>query len=549
MRHVSISGISQAEWRWVIVFSAILVTITLLPYAWAFASDSPADSWQFMGMLPNPQDNATYLAKIGEGARGDWLFTLVHTPEPNTGAAINEFYLLLGHIARLLGLSSLLIYHVSRLVTGFMMYISIYTLGAVIWPRLRPRRLFFALVGVGSGLGWLVLIFASRYTAPLDPLTLPTDFSVPESIPFFATYVNPHFPLAIALIALLASIFVMVFRPGFDAEPTVSNGGLTTVLLSIALVVVQPQGWVPIATALCVYLVVLTWRSRTIPRLELNWVLLVILPAIPFFIYYLAVIRDNPAMQVWNSQNATPSPPVFSYLMGFGLLLLVALPGIWRGIRRFERDGDRFMLIWLVVNALALYAPLSVQRRLSIGLIIPIGYFAVRALEDYWFDRISTRWRDAALVALIVFMLPSNILSLILPLFGVVNPNAGIQNWQLLPANEAQAIRWLHDQAVPGQVVLAPPRDSLWIPAYSNERVVYGHPFETLYAQQKQAEVQAWYQGQNCAELIQKYQVRYIFTGIADNSAAQTPSDSCITKLNLSSPVATFSGVSIYETR
>ncbi len=549
MQRVNASGISSAEWRWVIVFSGLLVAITLLPYAWAFASDSPSDSWQFMGMLPNPQDGATYLSKIREGARGDWLFTLAYTPEPHVGAAINEFYLLLGHLSRILGLSPLLMYHIARLATGFMMYISIYHLGSVIWPRLRPRRLFFALIAVGSGLGWLWLIFQSRTGGAVDPLTLPTDFSVPESIPFFATFVNPHFPLAIALIALLAATFVMVFRPGFNAEPTFANGGLTVVLLSAALCIIQPQGWVPIAVALCVYLVVLTWRTRHIPRLELNWVLLVILPAAPFFIYYLAVIRDNPAMQIWNLQNVTPSPPLFSYVVGFGLLLLVAIPGIWRALRLFERDGDRFMLIWLVVNALVLYAPLTLQRRLAIGLIIPIVYFTVRALEDYWFDRISTKWRDAALVALFVFVMPSNILSLALPLFGIVKPSAGIENWQLLPIEYSQAIHWLADHGVPDQVVLAPPRPSLWIPAYSDERVVYGHPFETLHAQDKFKEVQAWYQGQGCADLIQKYHVRYVFSDFPDAAAGETSNDTCFKTLNLRDPVATFNNVAIYEVR
>ena len=550
MQRVTAPGISSAEWRWVIIFSGLLVAITLLPYAWAFASDKTGDNWQFMGMLPNPQDGATYLSKIGEGARGAWLFTLSYTPEPHAGAAINEFYLLLGHLSRILGLSPLLMYHISRLVTGFVMYISIYHLGSVIWPRIRPRRLFFALIGIGSGLGWLALIFASRTgVGGNDPLSLPTDFSIPESIPFFATFVNPHFPLAIALIALLAATFVMVFRPGFNTEPTFTNGGASVALVSVALCIIQPQGWVPIAGALCLYILVLMWRSRKIPQLELGWVLLVILPAIPIFIYYYAVVRDNEAMSIWNAQNITPSPSPVNYILGFGLLLIVAIPGLWRAVRRFERDGDRFMLIWFVVNAIALYAPLSLQRRLAIGLIIPIVYFAVRALEDAWFNWVSPKWRDPALVALFVFILPSNVLALGIPLFGVAKPSAGIENWQLLPADYNAAIHWLRDQAFLNQIVLAPPRVSLWIPAYSSQHVVYGHPFETLNAATKLAEVNDWYAGKNCYDLIQKYGVHYILGGDFDTLGMPGATDTCIQTLNLGEPVATFDHVSIYEVR
>src|SRR5215467_4699638 len=117
--------ISSSEWRWVIIFSGLLIAATLLPYAWAFALNFPAVNWQFMGILANPQDGATYIAKIAEGSRGAWLFTMSHTPESMTGVAINEFYLLLGHLASFLKISPLLMYHLARLVTGFTMLLSI----------------------------------------------------------------------------------------------------------------------------------------------------------------------------------------------------------------------------------------------------------------------------------------------------------------------------------------------------------------------------------------------------------------------------------------
>jgi hypothetical protein len=543
MRRVNAPGISPTEWRWVIIFSGLMVAITLIPYAWAFASDAPNDSWQFMGMLHNPQDGATYLSKIAEGARGSWLFTLSYSPEKTSGAAIFEFYLLLGHLARFLGFSPLLMYHIARLVTGFIMYISIYYLGSVIWPRLRPRRLFFSLLAVGSGLGWLALVLI-----PGTGSNPPPDFSIPESIPFLSTFVNPHFPLAIALIALLAGIFVMVFRPGFKLEPTFSNGGLSVIAISIGLVVVLPQALIAIAAALCVYILVMTWRTRRIPQLELSWVLLAILPSVPFYIYYVAVVYYNQNLQVWNTQNITLSPPPWNYILGFGLLLLVAIPGLWRAVRHFERDGDRFMLIWVVVNAILLYAPVNFQRRLSIGMIIPIVYFAVRALEDYWFDHISIKWRDPALIALFVFIIPSNILSLTLPLFGVVNPKAGIENKQLLPAGYGEAIRWLDDHGIPGNVVLATVQPSLWIPAYSNERVVYGHPYETLNAEQKLKEVADWYEkGLGCQELLTKYNVRYIFNNYNALTDQVLDNVGCISKLNLGAPVFTSGSIAVYE--
>src|SRR5262249_21011540 len=90
--------ISPPEWQWVINISTILVALTFIPYAWAFASNPNNPHVQFMGVLTNPQDAATYLAKIGEGARGQWLFTFAHTPEKSDGSVLVEFYLVLGRI-------------------------------------------------------------------------------------------------------------------------------------------------------------------------------------------------------------------------------------------------------------------------------------------------------------------------------------------------------------------------------------------------------------------------------------------------------------------
>ncbi|NJL93794.1 MAG: hypothetical protein HC915_08685 [Anaerolineae bacterium] len=81
--------ISPAEWRWVAIFSGLLVALTLLPYAWAIAVSG--GEYQFMGVLANPQDGATYLSKIQQGREGNVLFELRHTPEAHNGVAFHLF--------------------------------------------------------------------------------------------------------------------------------------------------------------------------------------------------------------------------------------------------------------------------------------------------------------------------------------------------------------------------------------------------------------------------------------------------------------------------
>jgi hypothetical protein len=524
MQTLRSADVSTTEWRWVIIISGLLVALTLVPYAWALARNQTNEDWQFMGMLSNPKDGATYLSKIEEGRRGAWLFTLRYTPEAHDGAGFHSFYLFLGHIAALTGLSNLLIFHLARVATSFVMYVSIYQLGATIWVRLRPRRLFFTLMAVGSGLGWLLLLF--------DPDKLAVDISLPEAFPFLASYTNPHFPLSIAALCLLASAYIVVFRRGYTERPRVDNGGLGIMLLAVLLALVQPTALVPIGGALAVYVLVRLYLTHEWPAHELRWASMLWMPILPFAVYDFAVFRYNEIMGAFNRQNQTPSPAIYLYVFGYGLLLLLALPGLVRAARRFERDGDQFMLIWFIVNVIGLYAPFNLQRRLAMGLIIPIVYFAVRALEDYWFYKVSEKWRAPAMIALIVFMVPTNVFMLGIPLFGVVyDPDSGLDKGLLLETEYWNTIEWLNDHGEPDAVVLASPNVSLWIPAYTPEVVVYGHPYETVPAKVRLKEVEDFYRGLDCTTLIGDqlpFVVRYIIWGPQEQKFALTDDDRVI---------------------
>lgn len=501
--------VSRAEWRWVIVISGLLVALTLVPYAWALARNESEADWQFMGMLSNPKDGATYLSKIEQGRQGRWLFELRHTPEEHNGAIFHSFYLMLGHIARITGLSSLLVFHLARVATSLFMFLSIYQLGATIWVRLRPRRLFFALLAVGSGLGWLLLLF--------DQDNLAADMNIPEAFPLYAAYTNPHFPASIAGLMLLTSTYLLVFRRGFDEEPSVENGGLGVMLLTMLLALIQPTALVPIGGALVLYVIARYYLTREFPVHEMRWAAMLWLPAIPFLVYDLAVFHFIDIMGEFNAQNQTPSPAPYLYLFGYGLLLLVAIPGLVRAVRRFERDGDQFMLLWFVLNVVGLYAPFNLQRRLAMGLIIPLVYFAVRALEDYWFYRVSEKWRAPAMLALIVFIIPTNVLVLGIPLFGAVaDAESGLEAGLLVESDYWHTLEWLDDHGDKDAVVLAAPNISLWVPAYTRQVVVYGHEFETVPAEERLEQVEAFYRGQDCAALLSDdlpFEVRYIIWG------------------------------------
>lgn len=548
------TDVSTQEWRWVAFWGGVLVTLTLIPYAWAVVSAD--DTWFFMGILPNPQDGASYFAKIRFGMDGNWLYELQHTPQSHEPAGLFFFYLLLGQIARIIGFSPFLIFHLARIAASLFMFTAIYRLGAHVWQRQRPRRLFWLLTSVASGLGWLIVPFTAD--------NLPPDIGIPEAFPLYAAYANPHFPLSIGCLALMAGIYLMVFRPGYTQAPTAENGGSLILFYSVILAIIQPPALVAFGSGLMIFVLVSGYTRGEIPWHEIRWASMLALPTLPLVVYYILVFSTNDVFGAFNDQNMTPSPNLILTLFGYGILLAIALPGINRAVRRFERDGDQLMLLWLAVNVVVIYLPISLQRRLFIGMVIPIVYFAVRALEDYWFERIKARWQQIALIIALIFMVPSNFIVLIVPLYGAVsNREAGNESFILLQADYINAFQWLNEFGNEGEVTLASPEVSLWLPAETSQRVVYGHPFETVPSEELENEVMDFFEGRDCTILLdgRPLEIDYLILGpeeieIGDDALEDDPDlnpraciDEVIASIENPQAIQDFGTVQIYTLR
>ncbi len=509
------SYIAAFEWRWVVFVGCGLVLLAFLPLLWVALMGT--GSWQFMGVLHNYLDGATYLAKMALGAGGDWMVVFQHTPETHTGAFIQTLYPLLGQLARVTGIPLIVMFHVARVFASLFMYAALYQLGAAIWTRVRARRVFLVIAATGAGFGWLF--------APLTGLSIFPDFPlIPEAFPFFSTLVNVHFPLAIGVLALLVGMFIAVFRPGAEEDRALAMSFPIAGLLSLLLAFLYPQALVPLAGAVVLSIVVMFARERWMPRLVWTWTLALILPPIPILLYIMSLIAYNPAMARWNLQNVTPSPPLWALIIGLGLPLLVGLPGIYRAVRRFERDGDRFMLLWLVCMVILMLLPSNIQRRFGVGLMLPVAYFATRAIEDVWLPHIARRWRKLLFALFVPLAALSQILMLLLPVLpltvGTPEQAVGI----FLPRDYRDVFEWLGEHTTDQDVVLASPVVSTWIPGWTGARVVYGHPYETLDADAKLQLVNDWYAGTgDCAALLDRYNVRYVLYGQQESQLGEAP--------------------------
>jgi len=231
---------------------------------------------------------------------------------------------------------------------------------------------------------------------------------------------------------------------------------------------------------------------------------------LPLVVYTLWVTQADPVLRGWMAQNVTPSPPVWDYALGYGLVLALAVPGAVLAIRR-RTDTDLLLLAWIGVTAIALYAPFALQRRFSLGLHVPLAILAAMGLYRL------TKRRSAIGLGLAATLLMT-LMVIMLAIGGGMKRDPRL----FVSVDEAAAMDWLHENTPRDAVVLASPEMGLFIPAWAGRHVVYGHPFETVNAERTKARVEAFFSaGTSRADrdaMISDWNAAFVFVGLRERA-------------------------------
>ena len=143
-----------------VLFWLAAFLLILLPFL-GQAARTPPGSLP-LGQLAGGQDYATYLAKIELGRQGAWVYRDVFTPEKTEPVPIYWFYLALGHLGRLTGLSSLWLFHLARAFFGASALLSVWLLAR----REDPGSALWGAVAGCLGMSWLIAVLP-RMVLPL----------------------------------------------------------------------------------------------------------------------------------------------------------------------------------------------------------------------------------------------------------------------------------------------------------------------------------------------------------------------------------------------
>lgn len=524
--------IEQSEWQWVVIFSAVLLLVISIPYLWGYAVASP--DMVFSGLLVNPIDGMSYLAKMHQGFSGSWLFTVPYTPELHDGVFLFTFHMLLGHIARFLNVPLIVMYNGARVLGGVFMFAAVYRFVADWTEDVYQRRLTWALIVLGSGFGAIAAAFG-RVTPDL--------LILPEAFPLQAAYVNAHFPWALALVLYIVHVLTVNVFGETSLHPELSPYTVFLAVGTLVLVNMQAFVLIPVAVGFGMALLYIWANRKAFPFREFSWGAILLIFGLPFYLYILwAVSLNNPILHGWTLQNITLSPPVWDYLIAFGPILAFAGIGMY-GMRNRLDAGHVFLLGWLLACVVLLYAPFALQRRFAMGLVFPLGVFAGIGLWRIIIPRLAGARRALMLSAVFALLLPTTMVAIFVPLGAIVPFRDQIQdNYYFITQEEQAALNWLaSDDAVPDSVVLASPVISLYMPLY-DQRVVYAHPYETLDAEAREQAVTDFYADGGC-DVLRNEDVTYVVVGRQERAIGKGY-EPCIAE---ASPVFTNSDVTIYD--
>jgi len=550
---------------------AVILFFLLISLPFLVADLAGGMNWEFGGFLLNPLDGNSYLAKMYQGWRGDWRFTLPYTAQPGEGAYLFLFYLFLGHLARLTHLPLLVVFHLARLASAIILVWSLWRfLRMFFWKpcldgqidnlreesrysevssptifRESPKinvELVIALALLGLGMGWLAFPFGK----------VTSDLWISEAYPFLSAYTNPHFVLGLALLLSLLTFPMEIDKHG---EPRSNRHRLASSLLigllSLLLAIVSPFGVIVVLVILGGLLIVelgksIQQRHHAETKIEFRWLNkisqrwgLVALFGIPWLLYYLWVVNTDPVLAGWNAQNLTSSPPPWDLMLSFSPALIMAIVG---GIILFPKSDRRLLLliVWAVAGILLIYLPFGLQRRFMLGLFLPITILAGFGIA--WFVSLKPRFGRILGKVVLLLSIPSVILVLLIGQYGVQTHDPRFY----LTSGEAQAFKWIEENTASRALILASPETGLYIPAWTGRRVIYGHPYETVNAEEEKRAVTRFFQGmeeneQYYTDFLSQRQVDYVFLGLRERQLGKLP------ELDALSLVYSSGDVEVYE--
>ena len=513
--------VQQYSWLWPVVTSLILMILTSIPYLFG-ALTAPTEK-VFSGILYNVHDTAQYLSWMRE-AQTSLLIENRLTSEANPAIFFNLHWWLPGRLAGLLGLSSIQIYHLYRLVAIPFCVGVIYWLCGLFLSNQRQRVFAFLLTLFMSGFGWIWVVH--KYAMGLSDVAFPSDIYTAPGNTFYTLLVSPHLTLSLGLTLWALGLAFQALRQ--QSWPYALAAGGVSLVLGLGHIYDLVTVWAVLAAFVTLINLRDGLRQHGKTIALFSSIILVSVPAAGYFGY----ISSN-ANPVWKQALAqydnldafTPDPAHLLILMGLPLIVSILT---YRGMLPLTDQNERYLFIatWFLANLLIIYLPLRFRIMLLAGLQFPLALLTTRGLFEHIIPWLAGRW-SGRLGSLARSWVPALMLILVLP------ANLYIFGWRMLDMHrhnypfflykdDVAALQWLEVHAEREDIVLSSFTIGHYLPGLTGSRPFLSNAVMTINFAEKQELVSRFFaneatDAERCTFLT-RYNIQYLIYGEAERA-------------------------------
>src|SRR3989344_6997888 len=348
-----LKGLSKGEIKFVFLMIFLILTLTVIPLIFGY-STAPADKFYTNVPFLAGADRMVYLSQMEEVSQGRLTFHNLYTSEEQPVGIFSPLWFSLGWLKRLTGLSSLFIFHLSRIILGAVFLFLLYLFLARIFKEVKWRKIVFLILSFGSGLG--IFTLGANFNPDYLYERLGTDFWISEGNTFLSLYHSPLFIFSQLLILVI--FWWAIERLNKARFWEVLGVGFLTLILGLT----HPYDLIIVFSVLGVWFIVkcLLLKKWFWPLFFKLFIIGLIGGAAFAYFYYLKL--NNPAFAEWLKQNVTLSPKIGNYIIGYGLIFVFYILGIYRAVKSRNKPrtpptslGVRgrylfFLGIWSIAN-------------------------------------------------------------------------------------------------------------------------------------------------------------------------------------------------------
>lgn len=426
------------SWFW--GFAALVLLLSSLPYLFGWLNAPPESL--YLGVHSAVDDQAVYASWIKQAQEGRFFFENRFTTEEQQPLTVNLYFWFLGNVAKLTGIPIAM--HLGRLLFGLFFLMALFTLIRRTTSSELGQKVTFLLAIFGAGTGWL---YWERYgnSGPIDVWQTEA-FTFPSlmytglfcaGLWLMVTIWNKILDAREHRSAVIPGFLCVLFLTNIHTYDTLTLGlvGIGFLASQIAAGNATP-----------------VWVGRSA---------LIALGGVPSALWFIYVRSQDPVFAA-RAATETYSPNIMNVLVGYGPLFLLALLAFWISRYRSEvketigpatmgglgfiglliaislmqsnYNGESFwvgftgwlifyvigiilcifmkpanpvyglLFSWMILGIIIIYYPDYFQRKLTMGLSIPIGILAGLCL--YWLlDPLSKPELKRSLATLFVIAL------------------------------------------------------------------------------------------------------------------------------------------------